>query len=72
MPNSNGGVIYFMVETCDFLTIRNNVFKEYFMPQENNLHVILREISRYNLADTTYVHTRIDTKKKGKIPTFYQ
>lgn len=56
MPNSNGGVIYFMVETCDFLTIRNNVFKEYFMTQENNLHVILREISRYNICTRANRH----------------
>lgn len=50
MPNNQGRVKYFMVEICDYIVIKNNVFKEYLRTQKNDLDVILREMCNIQMS----------------------
>ena len=52
MPSCNRGVKYFMVQTCDYIAIKN-VFREYLMTEENDPYATLREVCKIQVSTTT-------------------
>ena len=52
MPSCNQGVKYFMVQTCDYIAIKN-VFREYLMTEENDPYATLREVCKIQVSTTT-------------------
>lgn len=79
MPSCNGGVRYFMVETCDYIAIKN-VCREYLMTEENDPYATLRELCKIQVSTTTQsplgqnrcINTHINrhTKEKEEKNTF--